>query len=369
MDIHEDGAPVHMILLGDGTPSLPSTPFELRARAGYIPLSRFKIRPVIGLAFFLLVSLFLLGEVSGQSTGIRHDDLFGVDFPTDSQGWACGRWGTVLHTADGGRTWTRQDSGTRFTLTDICFVDADTGWAVGDGGTILHTRDSGQSWQTQESPVDYYHMGVCFVDRNHGWVASDRSHILFTADGGKSWSIQFSNNVYRLKSISFADRHHGWAVGEYGFVYHTSDGGLSWEHQAGFRGLNEETMEPEGDIFLFDVQALDSHRAVAVGIDSKIVATRDGGETWERLEPGIAGTHMMGVTADRSDALLVGGKGVCLRSTDGGSSWRSARFEPPIIYSWIYGIEPVGLSGFVAVGQSGAIYRSNGTGVFKQVVY
>jgi photosystem II stability/assembly factor-like uncharacterized protein len=158
-------------------------------------------------------------------------------------------------------------------------------------------------------------------------------------------------------------------VGEYGFVYHTADGGKPWVHQAGFRRVNEDTLELEGDIFLFDVQALDSERAVAVGIDNTIVATRDGGDTWQRIETGTERTHLMGVTTGRNEALLIGGKGVCLRSTDGGSNWQSAVFQPPIIYSWIYGIEPVGNSGFVAVGRDGAIYRSNGPGVFEQVIY
>ena len=32
------------------------------------------------------------------------DDLFGVNFPDTREGWVCGRWGLVYHTADGGET-------------------------------------------------------------------------------------------------------------------------------------------------------------------------------------------------------------------------------------------------------------------------
>ncbi|MBI5439937.1 MAG: hypothetical protein HY900_01865, partial [Deltaproteobacteria bacterium] len=81
------------------------------------------------------------------------DDLFSVSFPTASQGWAVGRWGTVLHTADGGTTWEKQKTGVDDTLASVSFVDAQNGWAVGDRGTILHTANGGKTWEKQKSPV------------------------------------------------------------------------------------------------------------------------------------------------------------------------------------------------------------------------
>jgi photosystem II stability/assembly factor-like uncharacterized protein len=92
------------------------------------------------------------GGQTQQGAATPHD-LFSVSFPTEKDGWACGRWGTMLHTTDGGWTWTRQESGTDYTLTSISFVDPAHGFAVGDGGTILSTKDGGKTWTRQKSPV------------------------------------------------------------------------------------------------------------------------------------------------------------------------------------------------------------------------
>ena len=91
----------------------------------------------------LLVPMALHAEQGGTT----QDDLVSVSFPTETDGWACGRYGTILHTSDGGTTWRPQSSGTKFTLSGICFVDTKNGWAVGNKGTIVHTSDGGETWE------------------------------------------------------------------------------------------------------------------------------------------------------------------------------------------------------------------------------
>jgi photosystem II stability/assembly factor-like uncharacterized protein len=72
------------------------------------------------------------------------------------KGWACGRRGVILHTENGGGTWTRQQTETDYTLASIFFVNTKEGWSVGDEGTILHTEDGGATWVRQKSPVTFY---------------------------------------------------------------------------------------------------------------------------------------------------------------------------------------------------------------------
>ena len=84
---------------------------------------------VVSFIFCWLPSILYAQQKKQQEL---YDDLFSVSFPTEKEGWACGRWGTILHTADGGKTWIRQNSGTDFTLSSIYFVDSKNGWAVGE---------------------------------------------------------------------------------------------------------------------------------------------------------------------------------------------------------------------------------------------
>lgn len=285
-----------------------------------------------------------------------HDDLFSVSFVDDTNGWACGRWGSILHSADGGMSWIRQESGTDFTLASISFADTKNGWAVGGGGTIIYTSDGGKTWIKQDSPVSYFLMGVCFMDPKRGWVVTERTNILYTDDGGKTWQVQFSDEDYILKSVSFCDEYNGWAVGEYGYIYHTKDGGNTWEHQAGEFGLSEETGDVIGGYYLFDVVAIDPDTAWVSGIDGYVAKTTDGGVTWEQVKVGLPKTPLFDVALSNAGPLVIGGDGTLLCSFNGGHNFHASRTEPSIKYGWIYGIGPKGGSGFVAVGSGGWIY-------------
>jgi photosystem II stability/assembly factor-like uncharacterized protein len=286
------------------------------------------------------------------------DDLFSVTFPTEQNGWACGRWGTVVNTSDGGMTWIHQNTGTDFTLSSIYFVDPHHGWAVGDEGIINHTTDGGKTWEKQKSPVPFFLMDVYFETPLKGWIVTERTHILFTEDGGKTWGLQFSDEDYILKAVSFCDALHGWAVGEYGYIYHTNNGGATWEKQAGYFDISESTGEVEGGTFLFDVVAVDPQTVWAVGIDGYVIKTADGGKTWQEVETSAPKTQLFCVASDKKSRILIGGNGVFLSSTNMGFTWKIPEFKPPITYGWIYGIAPRPSSGFVGVGWEGAIYLS-----------
>jgi photosystem II stability/assembly factor-like uncharacterized protein len=236
-------------------------------------------------------------------------------------------------------------------------------------GIILHTADGGKTWEKQKSPVSYFLMGVYFANSLKGWVVTEWTHILHTEDGGKTWGVQFKDEDYILKAISFSDSQNGWAVGEYGYIYHTSNGGVSWKKEAGSFGLSEETGDVVAEPFLFNVVAIDSQTAWAVGIDGYVTRTVDGGKTWSPVKTGAPKTHLFCVASDRKETILIGGRGVLLTSIDRGRSWRVPEFKPPITYGWIYGLAWNGASRNIAVGWKGAIYESSSINSWQRVNY
>jgi photosystem II stability/assembly factor-like uncharacterized protein len=316
-----------------------------------------------------VVLVFVGGTLHAGQKWIPHDDLFSVSFPTEKEGWACGRFGTILHTGDGGATWSPQESGTDFTLSGICFADSKNGWAVGKNGTIVHTSDGGQTWSKQESPVDYFHMDVFFLNPLKGFIVSERTHVLSTHDGGKTWAVQFNDEDYILKSISFCDELHGWAVGEFGYTYCTKDGGENWEHQAGYYEMDNDTGALRGDDFLFDVVAIDPQTAWAVGIQGTVRRTVDGGATWERVDLGLPKTQLYTIASDRAGMITIAGNGLCVFSADGGATWQPADFEPTIEYAWIYDVTPVKPGQFVACGDEGVVYRRLPGSNWQRIAY
>ncbi len=307
-------------------------------------------RAVVLLALFM-TSFATMAAAASSLT----EDLLDVQFVDDNSGWASGRWGTVMHTSDGGRTWLRQRTGVDYTLASIHFADANNGWAVGDEGTIIHTADGGKTWVKQSSPVRLFLTRVHFRNAKVGWAVGEHTHILHTSDGGATWTIQFTSGDFILKSLSFADDNTGWAVGEYGFIFRTTNGGKTWVRQAGHYGMSEQTGEIVGGNFLFDVHAVNNRTAWAVGIDGYVVRTEDGGATWREINSGAPKTQLFAVSASSSGSVVIAGNGIMMVSTDAGHTWKHAKAEPTVNYGWLYRLarRP---SGFAAVGWQGAIY-------------
>src|SRR5207249_3586957 len=145
--------------------------------------------------------------------------LRGVHFVNAFEGWTVGDSGTILHTADGGLSWSSELSGTSQNLRGVDFVSPTQGWAVGDGGVILYTSD-GITWSSQSSGVGSGLRSVDLVDSLNGWTVGDNGVILQTTDGGLNWNPQSSGVTVNLGGVSFPSTNSGWAVGDGGVVLH-----------------------------------------------------------------------------------------------------------------------------------------------------
>lgn len=198
------------------------------------------------------------------------DNLYGVSFANEHLGWACGSFGTVAHTADGGKTWKLQETGASEPLYSIDFVDERLGWAVGRSGTILHTGDGGANWQTQKAPDAKHLFSVDFLDATFGVAVGDWGLVLVTEDGGQTWTNRSLPEDVILNDVAVIDRQRALIVGEIGSIYRTEDAGKTWTQ------LNSGI-----DKTLFGIHCLDVQTCWVVGIDALILTTTDGGGVWE----------------------------------------------------------------------------------------
>jgi photosystem II stability/assembly factor-like uncharacterized protein len=167
--------------------------------------------------------------------------------------------GVILHTTDGGQHWTTQYASTfdENTLTvgiafsAVAFTDPQDGWAAGETKgsdlsynhcTILHTTDGGATWTRQ---LDYMPpiMGlgsgvlnsIACTDDEHavavGWDGSG-TEIFRTTNGGTTWTRLAKPSAWGIKlgDVVFANATRGWAVGG-DTVIETTDGGKTWTEQ------------------------------------------------------------------------------------------------------------------------------------------
>lgn len=145
------------------------------------------------------------------------DELIHLDFDGDKRGWIVGSAGRILHTRDGGESWTLQSSGTQATLYHVEFRGDDDGWIVGERGTILRTANGGQSWEAVASPVRTTLLSVKFVNKDEGWAVGRGGIILRTNDRGRTWLVQQTNTKANLYAL-FMDKKFGWAAGAGGLL-------------------------------------------------------------------------------------------------------------------------------------------------------
>lgn len=108
----------------------------------------------------------------------------------------------VLHTSDGGASWSQQrveasvlDSGQVYSRADVHFLDAEHGWLLGkvatsaafSVGELLRTRDGGATWERLPRPPEAGRL--VFIDAQRGFMtgAPVSERLYRTIDGGQSW--------------------------------------------------------------------------------------------------------------------------------------------------------------------------------------
>jgi photosystem II stability/assembly factor-like uncharacterized protein len=109
-----------------------------------------------------------------------------VHFADARRGWAVGTGGLVLATADGGRTWRVQESGTESDLHDVRFLDEREGWAVGGHGAVLHTTDGGATWRAERPVTPHTLERLFFAGRARGWAVGFGGTIIAFGDKSSS---------------------------------------------------------------------------------------------------------------------------------------------------------------------------------------
>ena len=109
----------------------------------------------------------LLSTDGGDSWHMTPQPIFllGQSFVTDSVGWAAGFYqfndtgrvrDVVIHTADAGRTWTRQlDTTSPISggLISVAFINSSIGFAAGPKGKAWFTSDGGSQWNSFTLPL------------------------------------------------------------------------------------------------------------------------------------------------------------------------------------------------------------------------
>lgn len=247
-------------------------------------------------------------------------------------------------------------------LNTVHFLDGNRGWVGGDGGFLSRTDDGGQTWVRQTVGTSAAINDIYFRDKEAGFLLAGNA-IFVTRDSGAGWTQtriflpeEFEGADVELYSVRFSSKKKGWVVGSISkrervvdsILVYTDDGGESWRRQ-----------RAPSRVELIHIDFVSDKRGWIVGHGGTILFTRDGGASWTRQNVSTNRTLYHVDFRNDKKGWVVGERGTLLRTTDGGETWIEI---PTNVNVTLLSVKfPNGDEGW-AVGRGGTILRSSDEG-------
>ena len=276
---------------------------------------------------------------------------------------AVGSQGVIVYSTNGA-DWVQAKVPTQVLLTTVFFIDDREGWAAGHDTLILHTTDGGETWSIQyEDPITGGDLpkpilDIHFDDRMNGWAIGAFSLMLETRDGGKSWeSVDTSelsdkldglgqepepnfNALYRMEDGFFI-------VGELGTLLHYRIGGAADAavpaddsgdpaDQAGPWRVFESPYEGS----FFGVHRLKDGEVLIYGLRGHLFGAARLGDPWVKIDTGDSTANIDDVIELSTGEVIAVGSGGAMFRVD-----RAANRATLIAYG--------GFDGFISAQEAG----------------
>jgi photosystem II stability/assembly factor-like uncharacterized protein len=252
-------------------------------------------------------------------------------------------------------TLTPQKSSTTQLLIAVSPVDSRVVWAAGAGGTYVLTTDGGEHWKAAVVPgaENLQFRDVYGVSDKVAYLMSVPSNtgktdfrIYKTVDGGASWTIEFKNETANAFYDCFAfwtpDRGitHSDSVNGVFPDIRTSNG-ITWQSIAANMppALPGEASFAASGTCITTEGFENAWIATGGSTTARILATRDGGDTWNAYDTPLVSSPSAGnISVAFRDAWngIVGGgdlannsKAEMATSSDGGQTWTLTN-KPPV---------------------------------------
>jgi len=293
---------------------------------------------------------------------ITNSELKGIECLDLNTCITVGDSGVIYKTTNGGVNWVRLSSGVTGSLQDLDFINNVTGYASGVNGILLKTTNSGNNWTIVPFGVSSTLHSVSFISANKGAIGG-LNNIYTTTNGGLNWTsyqggtffdyfetVEYVNDTtvigllistsdyqilkstnsglswerYRIEFLeatgeiprwmSFNNEQKGYIVTNYGNVGKTTNGGVNWNRDTSFKPAF-----PYGNVF-YQVNAVDTSHAYAIGTGGLVIKTSNSGEFWEK-QIGTIQDYSDIFFTNESTGYVTGKGGYMIKTTDAGMSW------------------------------------------------
>ncbi len=230
---------------------------------------------------------------------------------------AVGDRGNILLSGNG-RDWKQVAVPVNATLTAVAFADADHGWAVGHDATILHTADGGKTWVLQQFKPEKGDplLNVLAVDVQTAYGLGAYGMFVRTTDGGATWTdveaTPIREDGLHLNAMIRLGDGSLFIAGETGLVGVSTDG-VTWERlPAPYEGS------------LFGALPRGEKGAMVFGLRGNVLITDDvRAGAWKPVDIGTVQSMFGGAMLADGRAVLVGSDGEIVYVRPDGSAHRA----------------------------------------------
>lgn len=238
--------------------------------------------------------------------------------------------GLIQRSSDSGKSWVQVPSPVSSDLVQVRFRDAQHGWIVGHDSVLLHSSDGGRSWTVQ---LDGRSL-LTLLNEVYGRRADNGDQAAEDMLGEISMAMSTAASpdvlVAPLLDVLFDARGNGFVVGAFGMILHSSDDGVTWEPWVE-RTDNTRRMhlyalaEHQGEFFVSGEQGLLMHQdqssgrfvmlttpytgtffgvrtfsdlLVVYGLRGNLYVSRNQGQDWQNVRTGLKTSLVSSVEHD-----------------------------------------------------------------------
>lgn len=261
------------------------------------------------------------GKSWRQAVAPVASDLVAVQFVTPQLGWATGHDGVVLHSADGGLTWSKQLDGRGFAKLMIDHFTAKV--AAGDAGAQHYLDEVQRNFVNgPEQPF----LGVWFDNEKDGFVTSAFGMMLATHDGGKTWESWMervdNDDLLHLNSIYGVD----------GQVYVASEKGTVFRLD---RAKQRFVALRTGYAGSFFGVVGTGNLVLAHGLQGTVYRSLNRGESWQKVETELNAGITTAATSENGRIVIATQDGRAMRSDDQGLSFKPVKVEQSTLFAGV----------------------------------
>ncbi len=259
-----------------------------------------------------------------------------------------GERGLVVYSDDAGQQWRQAEVPAQVSLTALAFANAQQGWACGHFGSLLQTSDGGQRWQLVLDGRQLAELELAAAGDDEALREAAKRRVAEGADkplldlcaspdgrlyavgayglafvrDGQAWQSLHTRLPNRRRLHLYAVRSDGprvFIAGEQGLLLRSLDGGAHFDtlaspYKGSFFGL---LLSRDGTLLVY-------------GLRGNIWRSADQGDSWTAVENAVPVSISAGLQRRDGTLLLLAQNGDLLLSRDDGRSFTRQNALPPL---------------------------------------